>query len=80
MLNAIYKGKLARGFFENNPDAISTIFENGQTALYLALTAGQLRIGKELITSTSEANHFGIRDKRGNTAFLCCSWWDDGNC
>ncbi|GKV46097.1 hypothetical protein SLEP1_g53109 [Rubroshorea leprosula] len=72
MLNAIYKGNLrkVRGYFQNNPDAISTKFENGETALHVAITAGQLRIAKELITSTRMANshHLKIQDKSGYTA------------
>ncbi|GKV48021.1 hypothetical protein SLEP1_g54861 [Rubroshorea leprosula] len=72
MLYAIHKWKFwkVRAYFENNPDAISTIFENGQTVLHVAITAGRLRIAKELITSTSIENiqHLETQDKSGNTA------------
>ncbi|GKV32645.1 hypothetical protein SLEP1_g41238 [Rubroshorea leprosula] len=74
MLDVIYKGKYwkVRDLFESNrADAISTTFENGQTALHVAITAGQLRVAKELITITStEANSRQLedKDKSGNTA------------
>ncbi|GKV46084.1 hypothetical protein SLEP1_g53096 [Rubroshorea leprosula] len=70
--NAIYKGEFGRvrDLFERNPDALSTTFENGQTALHVAITSGQLRFAKELITWTSSANshQLGIKDESGNTA------------
>ncbi|GKV07279.1 hypothetical protein SLEP1_g19074 [Rubroshorea leprosula] len=73
MLNAIYKGKFREvsDLFKSNPDAISTTFENGKTALHVAITAGQLRVAKELITITgTEANscQLKIKDESGNTA------------
>ncbi|GKV46073.1 hypothetical protein SLEP1_g53085 [Rubroshorea leprosula] len=73
MLNAIYKGKFREvsDLFKSNPDAISTTFENGKTALHVAITAGQLRVAKELITITgTEANsrQLKMKDESGNTA------------
>ncbi|GKV46089.1 hypothetical protein SLEP1_g53101 [Rubroshorea leprosula] len=73
MLNAIYKGKFREvsHLFKSNPDAISTTFENGKTALHVAIIAGQLRVAKELITITgTEANsrQLKIKDESGNTA------------
>ncbi|GKV46065.1 hypothetical protein SLEP1_g53077 [Rubroshorea leprosula] len=80
MLNAIYKGKFweVSDLFKSNPDAISTRFENGKSALHVAITAGQLRVAKELITITAtEANshQLKIKDESGNTAlsFAACS-------
>ncbi|GLT30508.1 hypothetical protein SLA2020_053040 [Shorea laevis] len=72
MLNAIYKGMFfkVRDLLGSRPDAISTIFEEGQTALQVAITAGQVRFAEELIAWTNSANshHLEIKDKNGNTA------------
>ncbi|GKV32667.1 hypothetical protein SLEP1_g41259 [Rubroshorea leprosula] len=72
MLDAMGNYGKARNLFKRNPaHAISTTFENGQTALHVAIAAGQLRIAKELITITSreENSHYlRIKDKSGNTA------------
>ncbi|GLT65160.1 hypothetical protein SLA2020_376080 [Shorea laevis] len=74
MLDAIYKGKAwkVKSLFQrHSADALSTTFENGQTALHVAIAAGQLRIAKELITITSpeeNRNYLRIQDKCGNTA------------
>ncbi|GLT30510.1 hypothetical protein SLA2020_053060 [Shorea laevis] len=72
MLNAIYKGDYWKvsDFLDSRPDAISTIFEDVQTALHVAITAGQLIVAEKLIRSTSsEYSHYlEIQDKKGNTA------------
>ncbi|GKV46081.1 hypothetical protein SLEP1_g53093 [Rubroshorea leprosula] len=70
--NAISKGKYyeVQDLIGSKPDAISITFENGQTALHIAITAGQVRVAEELIVWTNSANshHLGIKDKNGNTA------------
>ncbi|GLT65165.1 hypothetical protein SLA2020_376130, partial [Shorea laevis] len=72
MRDFISKGKFwkVEYFFESNPDAISTTFENGQTALHVAITAGRKRVAKELIEYTSlEKGHLlEAKDESGNTA------------
>ncbi|GKV46588.1 hypothetical protein SLEP1_g53560 [Rubroshorea leprosula] len=72
MLNAIYEGKFWKisDFLKSKPDAISTTFENGQTALHIAITAGRGWIAKILITETNSENshHLKMKDKNGNTA------------
>ncbi|GKV46579.1 hypothetical protein SLEP1_g53551 [Rubroshorea leprosula] len=72
MLNAIYKGNSWKvgDLLQNKPDAISTTFEKGQTALQIAITAGQLMVATVLITIASEANidHLRTPDENGNTA------------
>ncbi|GKV46567.1 hypothetical protein SLEP1_g53540 [Rubroshorea leprosula] len=72
MRNAISKGKYygVQDLIGSKPDAISITFENGQTALHIAITAGQKWIAKALIDGTNSANshHLNIKDKNGNTA------------